>query len=250
MIKKIASAQNPLVKHLVRLRHNRDYRYEHHSVVVEGKKIITELCKNNVIKHLLILDESQLPPEARPLETWLVTEEIMHKISGVQSSEGILAEVVMPNPSSLSGKKRLIALDGVNDPGNLGTLLRTALALGWEGAFIVNDSCDPFNEKAIRSARGAIFRLPFNTGSWQELQQLAEANQMLPIAADMHGEPVSSFKHQGGILLVLSNEAHGLSPQADPLCRKVSVPMPGSMESLNVAVAGGILMFALMEKQA
>ncbi len=250
MIKKISSAQNPLIKHLVRLRHNRDYRYEHQSIVVEGKKIITELCKDNIIKHLLILDESQLPIEARPRETWLVTEEIMHKISGIQSSEGIIAEAAMPNSTSLSGKKRLIALDGVNDPGNLGTLLRTALALGWEGAFIVNDSCDPFNEKAIRAARGAIFRLPFNTGSWQELKKLAEANQMLPIAADMHGEPVGSFKHQGAILLVLSNEAHGLSPQADPLCRKVSIPMPGSMESLNVAVAGGILMFALMEKQA
>ena len=84
----------------------------------------------------------------------------MKKISGMQTPEGLVVEIEMPKPAPLEGLKYLLALDGVSDPGNVGALLRTALALGWQGIFILDESCDPFNDKALRSARGATFRLP------------------------------------------------------------------------------------------
>ena len=244
-MKTITSLQNPLVKHLVKLRQNRDYRYDHHSLVIEGVKIINEVCRRLPVKTLVALDESFIPIGCKADEILIAPMDLFEKITGLQSSEGLLAEIKMPPSASLKGLKRIIALDGVSDPGNLGTLLRTALALGWEGVFILNDSCDPYNEKALRAASGATFHIPIGTGSWKDLEALIKGNQLTPLAADTEGTPVETLSKQGNYLLILSNEARGLSEQAARISQKVSIPMPGPMESLNVAIAGGILMYAL-----
>ncbi len=247
MLKKITSLQHPIVKHLVRLRQNRDYRYEHKSVLIEGKKTISELSQSHLLKTLLVSDEQMIPKKSSPNETVVATEEIIQKISGMQSPEGMIAEIAMPKFVSLNGLQKIIALDHIGDPGNTGAILRTALALGWEGAFILNDSCDPFNEKALRAARGATFRLPLGMGTWEDLKKIVDDSNLLPLAADIRGEEVGKVKHQGKVLLVLSNEAHGLSEQASNLCQRVTIPMPGPMESLNVSIAGAILMYLLRE---
>lgn len=238
----ITSLQNPLVKHLVKLRSNRDYRYAQRSFLVEGMKPIQEVA--SYIKKLVYVnsvDVSRLVDS----EKWLVTESVMKKVSGMTSSEGVLAEVEMPQVSSLKGLQYLIAFDGVNDPGNLGTLLRTALALGWQGAFILPNSCDPFNEKAVRAARGAHFRIPIKFGTFEELKQIAEQNKLEFLAADLEGLAPEKIHSKKGKVLVLGNEAHGASAEIRQFCTKVTIPMPGEMESLNVAIAGGILMYLL-----
>lgn len=245
MEKEITSLQNPIVKHLVKLRQNHDYRFEHKQLVVEGLKMVQELCTKKPAKVLVVVDETIIPKGVRADEILVVSEDIMEKISGVRSPEGILAEVAMPNPSDLKGLKHIVALDGINDPGNLGTLMRTALALGWEGVFIVHESCDPYNEKALRAARGATFRLPLGIGSWADLEQIIKRNKLQPLVGDTQGTEISKLKSQEPTLLVLGNEARGPSPEALRLCKKIAIPMPGAMESLNVAVAGGILMYEL-----
>jgi TrmH family RNA methyltransferase len=248
MIKKITSLQHSLVKHLVKLRKNSDYRFEHKTVVVEGIKLIQELLAQYAPKQIITMDETLVPKGVDEKVIVLVNEEIINKITGMTKSEGILAEFPMPAPADLSGKKYLIALDGVSDPGNMGALLRTALALGWEGAYILEGSCDPFNEKAIRASRGAVFRLPMAIGHWDQLDNLIQKNRWKPIAADLEGEDLHKMpSFTNGILLVLSNEASGLSKEAKRVCEKVTIPMPGDMESLNVAVAGGILMYNLKQ---
>jgi TrmH family RNA methyltransferase len=239
----ITSAQNPKVKHWTKLRLNRDYRYQHKKILVEGVKLVREL--GNLIETLIVISESLIPKNCSPKELYIVTPTIMNKISGVESPEGILAEVSMPVPAYFEKVNFLLALDGVSDPGNLGTLLRTALALGWDGAFILDNSCDPFNEKAIRAAKGATFRLPLKMGSWKELQQIVNAHNLTPLVADTEGENLLDWKRKKKILLVLGNEAHGASVDAERFCNKIKIPMLGEMESLNVAIAGGILMFVL-----
>ena len=248
MVKQLTSMQHPIVKHLVKLRQNSDYRYDHGTVVVEGIKPVQELAKQGPFKTVVVMDESLVPKGVKAKETLVVTEDIFHKISGMQSPEGILAEVEMPPNASLQGCQRLIALDGISDPGNLGTLLRTALALGWDGAFIVQDSCDPYNEKALRAARGATFRLPIARGSWEDLKQVIADNHLQPVVADLDGVAPDQLKQKGGVLLVLGNEAHGPSAEAKAFGRAVTIPMPGPMESLNVSVAGALLMYALMRR--
>ena len=245
--REIISLQHPLVKHFVRLHTNRDYRDDHQSVLIESKKLLQEVCVKYPTKVIMTTDLLNIPAGIKAEEVFLVTENIIHKVSGVLKPEGIIAEVAMPPSAILKGLKYLIACDGINDPGNLGTILRTALALGAEGAFIVNNSCDPFNDKALRAAKGATFRLPIARGPWEQLQKLIADNQLQPIAADISGVDLDTVKLKKKIILILGNEAHGLSAEAKDYL-KVKIPMPGEMESLNVAVAAGICMYALQRK--
>lgn len=245
MIRRITSVQHPIVKHLIKVRHNRDYRHEHRTLVIEGIKPIEELRHYGKFKTLVMYNEAMIPLGAEADEIILVNEQVMRKISEMESPEGLIAEVMMPKPASLAGKKKIIALDGINDPGNMGTILRTALALGWEGAFILNDSCDPYNDKALRAARGATFRLPLAFGEWEALKKIVKKEELVPVVADIDGDDISSFKSSKKMLLVMGNEAHGPSQEAKTFCKAVTIAMPGAMESLNVAVAGGIIMYIL-----
>ncbi|MEW5296863.1 MAG: hypothetical protein WDW36_000112 [Sanguina aurantia] len=174
--------------------------------------------------------------------------------------------------------ERLLVLDGIQDPGNLGTLVRSALAFGWDGVWLLPGCCDPFNDKAVRASRGAVLRLPMDMGSVQELAELSTAAGLDILAADMGDEEeeeglgvggsggsgssgdngtgsAGSRGSEGGgggrkgrgVALVLGSEGQGLSPEVRGLRPTLlSVPMAHEkMESLNVGVAGGVLMFAL-----
>ncbi|GBF90560.1 hypothetical protein Rsub_03132 [Raphidocelis subcapitata] len=184
--------------------------------------------------------------------------------------------------------RRLLVLEAVQDPGNLGTLLRCALAFGWDAVLLLPGCCDPFNEKALRASRGAALRLPLAEASWGELEALAADAGLALLAAEPEeeegggaeageaaggaeragpdargggpgrqrrqrqgdgGAAAAGAVARGGCVgLVLGSEGQGLSATALRRCRRVAVPMaPGRMESLNVSVAGGILMFMLSE---
>lgn len=238
----ITSLQHPLVKHLVKLRGDADYRYEHQSIVIEGIKPILEMAPH--LKKLICTEATQSLGVSAP-EQWIVSKAIMGKISGMTSTEGLVAEVAMPPFSTLEGLKLILACDGINDPGNLGTVLRTALALGWEGVYLLPNSCDPYNEKVIRAARGAHFRLPLAKGTIEGLKKLVQKNQLDPLVADLEGTYPEQLQTKRGRLLVLGNEAHGSSEEIYRFCSKVTIPMSGQMESLNVGIAGGILMYLL-----
>lgn len=244
---RLTSPQNPKVKHLSHLRQNRDYRDDNKSVLIEGRKIISEVCPFHHTKCIMTYDISFVPPGVEADEIFIVNEAVMRKVSGSQNPEGIIAEVEMPETPSLQGLKWIVAFDGVSDPGNLGTLLRTTLALGWEGVFILDNSCDPFNDKALRAAKGATFRLPIATGNWEQLKKIIQVNKLKPFAANMNGTDLEKVKVDNGILLILSHEAHGVSDEAAEICEYIRIPMPGEMESLNVAIAGGILMYVLKQ---
>jgi TrmH family RNA methyltransferase len=186
----------------------------------------------------------------------------------------------------MSQLQRLLVLEGVQDPGNLGTLLRCATAFGWDGVWLLPGCCDPFNDKALRASRGAALRLPLVSGDWQQLERVATDNGLMLLAAEPEDPDQQQQQQQetgGGhkqqqqqqqvglgrqqeqhsskaagagwlqelrqqrIALVLGTEGQGLSQRALAACRPVSVPMTGDMESLNVGIAGGILMFLLSE---
>lgn len=230
-LKKITSLQNSLVKHWLKLRTDKNYRYENRTVLITGKKMVDEA---QGIKTIISTDT--------------VTEEILKKITGLEQPESIAAEVEMPPFIPLNNKSKILVLDGVSDPGNMGTLIRTALALGWEGVFILNNSCDPYNDKAIRAAKGATFRIPLYLGSWDELKKLITTNNLIPLAADIEGESIKTYSPPSKMVLVLGNEANGLSSEAKQICTRVTIPMSDKMESLNVSVAGAILIYALDKK--
>lgn len=249
-MKRITSSNHPLVKHLVKLRQNRDYRYDNQSLVIEGIKPVEELAPHRPFKLIATYNEAMIPLGAEADEIIIVNDVVMKKISSMQAPEGLVVEIEMPKPASLVGMRSILALDGVNDPGNVGTMLRSALALGWEGVFILNESCDPFNDKALRAARGATFRIPLSWGNLEQLKELVKENQLTPLVADTHGKELSQEWNKESILLVMGNEAHGPSKEIKEFCEPVTIAMPGAMESLNVSVAAGILMYVLSPRKA
>lgn len=116
--------------------------------------------------------------------------------------------------------RRLLALDRVQDPGNMGTLMRSALAFGWDGVFLLPGCCDPFNEKAVRASRGAALRLPTCSGTLEDLKQVAGHHGMTLIAAEPEPEEEQPCKRKDGggdvanaVCLVLGSEGQGLSPE-------------------------------------
>ncbi len=239
----ISSLQHPLVKHLVKLREKRDYRYECKRVLLSGKKLIQELSSQFPLRTLLVEEGTELIAHAEQIV--FVSKEIIKKVSGLQVPEPIAAEIDMPMPQDLSFANFLLILDGVSDPGNLGTLFRTAKALGWDGVYLITGCTDPFNEKAIRAAKGATFTLPFQSGSWEELAPKLKGKKMTILAADASGENLAKCKLNPPLALALGNEAHGLTHELKKLAHLIAIPMDGRMESLNVASAGAILMYEL-----
>lgn len=243
--KEITSLQHPIVKHLVKLRMEKEERTLSKTVLVMGKKIIQELSGKSPFKTLLIEQGYQKDPRLEAEEIYIVSKEILKKITGIPSPEPIAAVVPLPPSANLNGKKFILALDSINDPGNLGTLLRTALALNWEGVFILDGSVDPFNDKALRSAKGATFQLPLSFGNKEDLKQLVLKNKLHVYLADMEGIPLEQASVKSPLLLLLGSESHGVQPALKEHFEKISIPMSPKMESLNVSIAGAILMYNL-----
>lgn len=240
----ITSLQNPLVKHLVKLRQNPKYRLKENSVLISGFKLVREIAKSVSPKKIFVTEETKTD---LPGERYIVSTSLLKKISGLPSPEPIAAEFPLPSPSNLETKAPLLVLDAINDPGNLGTVVRTALALDWKGVFFLSNCVDPFHEKVIRASRGALFSLPWMVGSWEVLTKLKEKKQLVSYIADIQGTPCSELPPKKNILLILSNEAQGLSEKGAAFGEKITIPMKGEMESLNVAIAGAILMYELLK---
>ncbi|WP_420421817.1 TrmH family RNA methyltransferase [Simkania sp.] len=233
----ITSLQHPYVKHLVKLRSNRKYRYEKKAVFLEGKKLLSEL--KLPLKTLIIREGEETSLQAETI--YHVPSNVFEKVSGVQAPEGLAAEIAMPPFADLSQKKRVLALDKINDPGNLGTLIRTALALGFDGVFLTENSVDPYNEKALRAAKGATFKIPLQMG---DLETFARSFHLY--IADLEGTPLPSVTFQTPAILLLGNEAQGISKEMQKNGTSVTIPIKNQMESLNVAIAGSILMHAML----
>ncbi|KAA6423787.1 MAG: putative tRNA rRNA methyltransferase slr1673-like [Trebouxia sp. A1-2] len=205
----------------------------------------------------------------------------MNKMCGLQNSDGVqaVAEVDMPKFANLSDAnttslQRLLVLERLQDPGNLGTLLRTAVALGWDACFLLPGCCDPFNDKALKAGRGAAFKLPTAKGKWDELLHVMHRHDMQCYGASPERSDTAAFAQQleakhavlarqlsdlpqsstkeaqdevvgsNAMCIVLGSEGQGLSKTALEHSTPLAIPMTDRMESLNVSQAGAILMFA------
>jgi len=237
LAKQISSLQHPIVKQFVKLRDSRKIRYAEKRIPIMGIKQIEEAPSIDILFTLPTFET-----HIQATEKYQVTEEILKKMTGQPSPEPVCALVKMPDLADLSDRKRLLVLDQVTDPGNVGTLFRTALALGFDGAFLIEGSADPFNEKALRSAMGATFRLPLELGSEKRLIDLAKS--FTPLVADKEGSPLKDLAPPQKPMLILGNEASGVSPSLKNRYPSISIPIQG-VESLNVAAAGAIMMYHL-----
>ena len=242
-MKLITSKENSLIKHLLKLKSNKSYRYAQKKVLIEGFKMIKELSFHLPILRLFVTKECA-DIKISTHETFIFTPSLIKKLSSLQSSEGILAEVEIPPFYSTPQGEKILIVDGIQDPGNLGTLFRTALALNWDHIILLENSVDPYNDKALRSAKGSTFILPISKLTWDATYQWLEKKSIPLLIADISGSSPQSFTHLNSLALLLSREGSGpirtLSEH-----KKISIPMNTKIESLNVATAGAILMYTL-----
>jgi len=207
-------------------------------LLVEGKKTLLDLLKRHIPLQIFVTEEyaenfAQYPKT-------IITDRIAQKISMVESPEGCFALFAMPENSVLSQVSQGLVLDRLQDPGNVGTLFRTALALGVKDIFMIEPSCDLWNPKVIRAARGAQFDLNVCSVSWEDLP-----HDIPWYVADLKGADLSTIQSDTW-LLILGNEAQGPDlPQNYPYTT-VTIPMTNSVESLNVAQAGAILLYSFL----
>lgn len=244
--KNLISLQHPFVKELVLLRKDRSFRREQKKALVVGEKMVKELSSLNQLLLAVLVEEGKSLPFATRAPIITVTPEILKKITGVMNPEPYAALVNLPSFQNLKNTTHLLVLDGIADPGNLGTLLRTALALGWSGVYITENSCDPFNDKALRAAKGATFRIPLQEGSWDDLLKILKSFAVF--VGDIEGSPLPTNAPKAPIALILSKESKGpRDATSDTQFHKITIPMSGLMESLNVSAAGAILLQRLKE---
>ncbi|MCB1134897.1 MAG: RNA methyltransferase [Chlamydiia bacterium] len=232
------------MKHWTKLRTHRRYREETGSVLVNHSAVLRDLPANRTAKALIVLD-AQSSGEMQAERVYQVTPELMQKITGLPHAPDAVAELALPLNTDLQSCQAVLVLDGIADPGNLGTLLRSALALGFDGVFCLDGTADPFGSKALAAGKGAAFHLPMQEGSAESLQKLLQQGGHELLLADLEGEDASQCHGRQPFALCLGSEVEGIRPALHSLGRKVTIPMKREMESLNVAVAGGILMYLL-----
>lgn len=238
--KTITSLQHPLVSRWIFLRKERALREQEQEVLVTGETLIRELSHEIPLLSLITTEKGAVFPAK---ESYIVTPEILKKITGISQNDAVAAIFPLPPPQDLRSKKSLLILDQLADPGNVGTLVRTALAFGWQGIVTTSGTVDLFNDKALRAARGATFHLPYMHQSPEELVEwLQEKN---PYLAHTKGPSFDTCLSSQPATLILSSEAHGPKSWAQKIAKTISIPMHRNVESLNVASAGAILLYAM-----
>jgi len=225
--------------------------------LAEGVRVVEELLDAGLPVRLAVVSPSLVETgrgaaladrlrNAGPVREVGVGE--LNELSDTQTNQGVLVVAETPRGSldavPADGPSTLLLLDGVQDPGNLGTLVRSAAAFGCHAVAYLPGTVDPWNAKAVRASAGALFRIPVVQAQPEVLMdELAEFGYMV-LGADAAGRPVDRLALSGRTVLVVGNEGGGLSgftrSRADSL---VAVPMAGGVESLNVAVAAGILLY-------
>ena len=227
-------------------------RAEHGVFLVEGEKATSQIMASHPDEITEIISVIQPPAALRRYPARTVTESQFHYISATQTPQGIAAVVRLPQDvytSTLpaSTGNRILLLEDVQDPGNVGTLIRTASALGFDGVVLTETCADPFSPKVVQAAAGTVLSVWLRkTAQYLVLIRSLKQNGYSLIAADVHGsdEP-SILSNQKKPVLALGNEAAGLSKELLALADyrvRINTP-PDKAESLNVAACGAILMY-------
>ncbi|HEM4129965.1 TPA: RNA methyltransferase [Streptococcus suis] len=243
----IRSKSNNLVKQIKKLQQK---KYRTSSYLIEGWHLLEEAVKAGAtIQHILVVQE-HVDRVAHMEQVTVVSPEIMQDLTDSKSPQGVLAQLALPSqdlPERLDG--RFLVLEDVQDPGNVGTIIRTADAAGFDGVFLTDKSADIYNMKVLRSMQGSHFHLPIYRLPIEDVFSTLKNNQVEVLATTLSSQSVDyrQVLPKASFALVMGNEGQGISDfvseEADQL---VHITMPGQAESLNVAIAAGILVFSFI----
>lgn len=250
----IISTRNAKIKWVRGLQGASKARREAGVLVVEGVRLVEEAHQAGWAVEL-VLHSPELNRRGQELVEAFqaqgamveaVDERVLRAASDTQTPQGILAVIKvqsLPRPANLDPA---LVIDGVRDPGNLGTMLRTAAAAGVRMVYLTPGGVDPYSPKVVRAGMGAHFRLPLEEAPWDTIRaELQAAGLRLYLAAAGEGQVYSQVDLRRPLALIIGGEAEGAGSQARTTAAPIHIPMPGGMESLNAAIAAGVLLFEI-----
>lgn len=242
----ITSLKNEHIKELVRLKEKK-YRDQTGTFLVETKHLVLEAYKAGLIKEL-ILEADELFPIEAPVTTY-VTKEILKKISSMESPSKVMAVVYKREVTESIGEKVLV-LDRIQDPGNLGTIIRSAVAFNIDTIVCSPDTVDVYNPKVVRASQGMMFHIPIMVKDPERLiYQLQDDDYKIVGTKVTNGHDVREASIYSHFALIIGNEGQGISQTIDNLCDEyLYIRMNENCESLNASVAASILLYEINNK--
>lgn len=250
----ITSTSNETIKYFISL-NDKKTRMNAKRFIVEGYHLVNEASKTNLLEAIISTDEKELK-KINNVRRYLVNDAIINKIATTKNPQNILGIVKMLDhnitnllPIIKGNKTKLIMLDDVNDPGNLGTIIRTAAGLGYDGIIMSPNTVDLYNEKVIRSTQGVMFKIPIIKANLQEVIKMLKKEKVFCIGTALkNAKDVKHITKKDKFAICLGNEAKGISKEVlDNMDENVKIAMNNDVESLNVSIAAGIIMYEMME---
>lgn len=261
MVHHITSASNPLIKTLKSL-HLKKARTETGLFLAEGARLALEASDLDIWPQIVVYAPAALE---RGQVRQLIARAEARGTRAIETSENILSQIAKrDNPQTVIGAYRqhlaeldtldgdtLVALDGVKDPGNLGTILRTVDSTGAGGVILVGESCDPFSVEAVRASMGSLFAVKIARASLTELIAFKQARGAALVGASLKGGALSEdWTPSSRTILFMGNEQSGLNADMEAACDAlVRLPMRGRADSLNLAIATGVMLYDLWRRR-
>lgn len=255
----IASPTNPKLRYVRRLA-QAAFRARERRLFVEGVRLAEEMLDAGARPAFaLVSDDLDATERGRLLRrrliehavpTFDVERRLLAEIAGIQTSQGILAVVPMPDRPLPEAPRLVVVVDGLRDPGNLGTLLRTAAAAGVDAVLLAPGTVDASNPKAVRAAMGAHFRIPIHALDWAAVESYLRLDIRIWLADVGGAEDYAAVDWRAPAAVIVAGEAHGPSAEARRLAGgTIRIPMPGAMESLNAATAAAVILFEVVRQR-
>ena len=234
-----SSTNNEFIKSIKKL-NEKKYRDNTNTFLVEGEHLVLEAIKNNLVKYVIVRDNYDFDYDNKIV----VTDKVLKYISNLNTPSGIMAVCNKPNSKKLGS--RIIVLDNIQDPGNLGTIIRSSVAFNFDTIVISNDSVDVYNSKVIRATQGMLFNVNIIVTDIKEFLNSIKDEYKIIGTDVVNGKSVSDFKNVEKFAIIMGNEGQGISNDTKKLCSDfVYIPMNQDCESLNVGVAASIIMYEL-----
>ena len=242
---RITARKNPLIQQVRKLISSRKERQETGLYVADGTKLLEEAVKYARLDTVILSDgvEAQLPSHVRLVR---VPGDVMESVSPMQTPQGALFVCRLPEEKPFVPQKRMLLLDGIQDPGNLGTILRTADAL--QVPVVLLEGCaDPYNHKTVRASMGAVFRTPPVRADWAQVREALQ-REKIPVGVTALSDTARDIRlwELRDMAVVIGSEGQGVRPEVlEQADARLIIPMNSRCESLNAAVAATIVLWQM-----
>lgn len=236
-----SSTKNEFIKSIKKLQ-DKKYRDSTGTFLVEGEHLVTEAIKNNCVKYIITAENYEFKTNIKQIK---VTNNVSNYISSLDNPQPIMAVCEKLKNDRLDNK--ILILDDIQDPGNLGTIIRSCIAFGFNTLVVSENTVDIYNSKVIRASQGMIFSINIIVADLETFINDLKMQEYCVIGTDvLNGKSISNFKNFKKSAIIMGNEGRGLSKKIRNLCDEfIYIPISDNCESLNVGVAASIIMYEL-----